>query len=293
MAVAAAQSYLEKFRQLGNVPTLPAAATRALAIVNDPNSNAKDVSRIIEADPALATSLLKLVNSSFYGSGQRVANLSLAVSRLGLRQTQNLILAVSVRSVFRWMPKGHEEERDRLWRLSSFVGVLCRQINLKLGLSFNGEEFTCGLSNDLGRILLCVGYPDVFSHLAQVRSDNEDIILTEEIKQLGFTHIELGAWLLEVWNMPAELIESVRFYNNPTEAPKHQVLAGVVSIAKSLAIYADFHKSIEGYSLLTNPGWQMFCSRWESIAELDPELFLQAIYEDSLPEYEALSRMTQ
>jgi HD-like signal output (HDOD) protein len=169
---------------------------------------------------------------------------------------------------------------------------LARQVNVKLGLGFNGEEFTCGLSNDLGRILLCVGYPDVFANLADCKADNEDVILTEELRHLGFTHIELGAWLLEVWNMPVELVESLRFYNNPMEAPKHQVLAGVVSIAKAIALYADHHKTIEGFDLRQNPGWQMFCARWDTVAQLDAETFLQAVYEDSLPEYEALSRMT-
>jgi HD-like signal output (HDOD) protein len=289
MAVAAAENYVVKFRQLGSVPTLPAAATRALAVVNDPNSNARDLSRIIESDPALATSLLKMVNSSFYGGGQKITNLNMAVSRLGMRQTQNLILAVSVRSVFRWMPKTHEKERDRLWRMSSLTGVLCRQVNEKLGLGFTGEEFTCGMSNDLGRILFCVGYPDVFAKLAEIKSADESAVLLEEERLLGFTHIELGAWLLEVWNMPSELVETVRHYNNPESAPRHPVLAAVVSVGKAMALYMEHTKKTDGIDLSSNPGWRYFCTQWSNVADLDVGMFASAVMNDALPEAEALS----
>lgn len=283
------ENFTEKFRQIGNVPTLPAAATRALAIVNDPNCSIRDFSKIIETDPALGTSLLKLVNSSFYGGGSRISDIHQAIVRLGLRETQNLILAVSVRSVFRWMPKGQEAERDRLWRHSSLTGVLSRQINEKLGFGFKGEEFSAGLSHDLGRIMLAVGYPDVFCKLANQKTTNEVQLLRLESEMLGFTHPELGAWLTTMWNLPDELTEAIQYHHEPAKAPRHAVLASTVSLAEELANYMETTKRVDGVDLSQNPGWMFMCSQWESVENLDADLFATAIMTDAIEEAEALS----
>jgi HD-like signal output (HDOD) protein len=286
------ETFTEKFRQIGNVPTLPTAATRALAIVNDPNCSIRDFSKIIETDPALGTSLLKLVNSSFYSGGTKISDIHNAIVRLGLRETQNLILAVSVRSVFRWMPKGQEAERDRLWRHSSLTGVLSRQINEKLGFGFKGEEFSAGLSHDLGRIMLAVGYPDVFCKLANQKTTDENHLLRLEMEMLGFTHPELGAWLTTMWNLPDELTEAILYHHDPAKAPRHAVLAATVSLAEELANFMEMTKQVEGADISHNPGWSFMCSQWESVDNLDAELFANAIMSDAVTEAETLSLLS-
>lgn len=284
------EAFTERFRQLGNVPTLPHAATRALAIVNDPQCSVKDFSKVIESDPALATSLLKLVNSSFYGGSSKISNLTMAITRLGLRETQNLILGVSVRSVFRWMPKEQQEERDRLWRHSSLTAALCRNINEKLGLEFAGEEFAAGLSHDLGRIMLAVGYPELFWKIAEeVDTTDERAVLESETQHLGFTHCDLGAWLASLWNLPDELSEAIQFHHTPEKAPTYKILAAVVSLGEEMANYMEATRTLEGLDLSNNPGWRLMCSTWEAVDELDSELFSSAVMNDAAPEAEALA----
>lgn len=287
---ASVEAFTERFRQIGNVPTLPHAATRALAIVNDPQCSVRDFSKVIESDPALATSLLKLVNSSFYGGATKISNLSMAITRLGLRETQNLILGVSVRSVFRWMPKEQQEERDRLWRHSSLTAALCRNINAKLGLDFNGEEFAAGLSHDLGRIMLAVGYSDLFWKIAEgADTTDERKLLQRENEILGFTHCDLGAWLANLWNLPDELAEAIQYHHTPIEAPNHQILAAVVCLGEEMANHMEATRTLDGLDLSDNPGWRLMCSTWEAVDELDGELFAFAVMTDAAPEAEALA----
>lgn len=292
MSAVATENFTTKFRQIGNIPTLPSAATRALAIVNDPNCSTRDFTRIIETDPALATSLLKLVNSSMYGGVSKCVDLTQAITRLGMRETQNLILAVSVRSVFRWMPERQEGERDRLWRHCSLTGVLSRQINEKLGLGYSGEEFSAGIAHDLGRIMLAVGYPDVFSKLASEDTTDETRLLALEAEILGFTHCELGAWLTAMWSLPDELTEAIEYHHDPARAPKHQVLAAIVCLAEEMANYIERHRRVEGIEMRANPGWTFLCSQWESVDNLDADLFATAVMSDAIPEAEALCLLT-
>lgn len=53
-----------------DLPTLPQIVTTIMAMIEDPNSSAKDINDVMSNDPALAGKILKLVNSAFYGSPQ-------------------------------------------------------------------------------------------------------------------------------------------------------------------------------------------------------------------------------
>lgn len=240
----------------------------------------------------MSTSLLKLVNSSFYGGASKISNLATAVTRLGMRDTRNLILAVGVRSVFRNMPKDQADERDRLWRHSSLTAVLCGQINEKMGLGFNGEEFAAGLAHDLGRIMLAVGFPDVFAKLAKARFIDEGKLIVEEQRMLGFTHCDLGSWLANVWNLPGDLVDAIQYHHDPVSAGPHAVLSAVVCIAEEMANHIEAARRIEGISLTGNFGWDLLRSRWPNLEHLDADLFATAVMADAVPEAETLAAAT-
>src|SRR2546421_10293052 len=60
---------------VGNMPTLPDTATRAMAMADDPQVAFADFARLIEGDVAIATGLLRIANSAFYGGGAPASRL--------------------------------------------------------------------------------------------------------------------------------------------------------------------------------------------------------------------------
>ena len=76
-------------------------------IVKDPASTLADLGEIIEKDPDLAARLLRLGNSAFYGFAQRLETVSEAISLIGIRQVEDLLLASSVIEVFEGVPAVH------------------------------------------------------------------------------------------------------------------------------------------------------------------------------------------
>ncbi len=63
---------LEAFSSL---PEQESATVRLLALLDDPDSEARDIVPVIEADPAMTARIITLANSAFFGSpatpGQR------------------------------------------------------------------------------------------------------------------------------------------------------------------------------------------------------------------------------
>ena len=59
------------------------AASRVVAMTNDPRCDAGDIAAVIDTDPLLTTQILRLANSAAYGMSERVGNTQVAVSLVG------------------------------------------------------------------------------------------------------------------------------------------------------------------------------------------------------------------
>ncbi|HEO70260.1 MAG TPA: HDOD domain-containing protein, partial [Candidatus Hydrogenedentes bacterium] len=65
------------------LPTLPSVLGRIFATVADPDASALDLGRHIAADQSLSATLLKLVNSAYYGFSRRIDSVTTAIVMLG------------------------------------------------------------------------------------------------------------------------------------------------------------------------------------------------------------------
>ena len=116
---------LEIFAAAEDLPTLPEVAVRLQQVVDDPRSDARDVARIIQEDPSIATKVLKVVNSVFYAPahGMKITELQAAIARLGFMAVSNIALSTSV---FRACARAQQPVFDRreFWRHSVCVGIV-------------------------------------------------------------------------------------------------------------------------------------------------------------------------
>src|SRR5438552_16577440 len=51
----------------------------------------------------------------------------------------------------------------------------------------------------------------------------------------GSSHAEVGAWLVEGWGLPADLVEAIACHHRPEAATRNPELAALVHVANSLA----------------------------------------------------------
>src|SRR3990172_11335447 len=80
-----------------DLPVLRATAKRVLSIMSDPDVSIEKVKKIISADPGLATKILKVANSAFYGGYRNIQNLTQAILRLGLNAVRDKGEAATVK----------------------------------------------------------------------------------------------------------------------------------------------------------------------------------------------------
>ena len=82
------------------VPTLPIVYQQLFSKMSNPNVSVPQLAEIVTKDQSLATKILKLVNSAFYGYKKEITTISRAMVVLGFRTVRNAALAISVFDLF-------------------------------------------------------------------------------------------------------------------------------------------------------------------------------------------------
>jgi HD-like signal output (HDOD) protein len=245
-----------------NMPTLPDTAIRAMKLAEDPNSTFIDLARLIEGDAAIATRLLRIANSALYTSGCPAVKLHQAVMRLGMYRCKNLIMAISMTSLFQQIPSAAKEACEALWNHGNVAASLCRQINGAYRLGFDGEEFSAGLLHDLGRILLALADPECFAQADSLDFREEGDLLARERAAIAIDHCALGAWFGAHSQLPETLIQAMRLHHEPGLGEDSQRLVALVATADHMANHLQRGEEIEAYDPATNPGLACLWTRW-------------------------------
>lgn len=206
--------------------SLPDVFVRISEVLNDPLSTSQEAAEAIGMDTGLSATLLKLVNSAFYGFPVKVDTLSRAVTIVGSRQLTTLALGLSVIAVFKDLPEGLVDMRS-FWKHSIGCGVLAANLP---GLGGGGDMerlFVAGLLHDVGRLVL---YRCLPRHLAWILATarTEGRLLREvERRTLGYDHAILGGMLLRRWRFPENLERAVRQHHTLSDMTGTPMLAAV------------------------------------------------------------------
>ena len=220
--------------ELVTVPTLPAIDSQVNDLVADQNSSAAEVAVVIQSDVAIATKVLRLANSAYYGLRSKVNSVQHAVAMLGFNIIKNLAITATV---FENLEGGKVHplfNHEQFWKHSVASGLICRLLADKLGMGRKDIEglFICGLLHDVGKIVLEEHLHEKFIECLDV-SGSENIPLVEaEQKVLDFTHGDVGAVLADRWHLAPEIIVGAQFHHKPMEAPADgQMVACVTHVA--------------------------------------------------------------
>ena len=200
-----------------DMPTLPTVYSRIEEAVDDPDSAFEDIARIVMNDQGLSARLLRLANSAFYGYPSGVSSVAEALTVIGLQQFKNMALSTCIMDVFRGIPPGLVN-MEQFWRKSIGCGLCARVMGLELREANSERFFLGGLLHKIGRLIIYKELPDKALEILEVSKNREVHLHHIETEILGFNHADVGAALLEYWNLPNALQELVGCYLRPVMA---------------------------------------------------------------------------
>jgi len=222
-------------RDLPSLPRTYEALTEGLA---DPDASLQNLARIIEQDVGVSAKILQLVNSAFFGIAHSVTNIEHAVVYLGINTIRSLVLSLEIFRVFAPkapVPGFHLESLHTHARLSAYIAA-----RLPVPSHLAEIAMAAGMLHDVGKLVLAWKFPDRFKRLlAQAAEERLPLYKVEE-REHGFSHAEIGGYLLGLWGLPYILVEAVALHHGPNRIP-HEYFDAVsaVHVANLLAHELD------------------------------------------------------
>jgi HD-like signal output (HDOD) protein len=213
---------------------MPHIMLKARALAANPDADLRQISAILRTDPALASRVLKVANSAYYGRSGKVASLLDAAVLLGVRMLVQIIALVSTSKMLGSELQGFELDSGRLWRHSLTVAVTSATIATRTGLPVRDEAFMAGLLHDAGKIILNPYVMERKSAYDALRKYHPNAPLLAEQAILGFDHAETGFALCQKWNIPAPQAVAIRFHHQPSHS-NASPLAYILHVADALA----------------------------------------------------------
>jgi putative nucleotidyltransferase with HDIG domain len=215
-------------KKVGDLPPLPQVAQKALSLIRNPNSNMGDLAEVLMMDQGLASTVLKWVNSSYYGLAQPVSTVQQAIVYLGQDTLQSLVLAASISTyLFRPVP-GYELDRGDLWKHSIGVATGAKFIAKKFGISQSEEAYHAGLLCDIGKLAFEMIFREIdISNVNWQGKSFNDL----EFEIFGLDHAHMGAEMAKRWKLPLSLQKGIECHHQPSQAGEFIRIASSIHIA--------------------------------------------------------------
>ncbi|WP_111498053.1 MULTISPECIES: HDOD domain-containing protein [Marinobacter] len=222
------------------LPPLPETAQRIIHLRVNPNAVMNDLVDVVESDPSLAAQVVSWASSSFYAAAGEVRSVHDAISRvLGFELVMNLAMGLSLGKAL----KPPEDEPDgyigywqqAIWQAQA-AGVLAAMMRRGERPSF-GLAYLAGLLHNFGYLLLNQVFPPHFRAVCRNVEANghlDSSLIEHHI--LGLSREQIGAQLMENWEMPDEVVVAIRHQKNPGYDGPNATYASILSLGRHLLI---------------------------------------------------------
>lgn len=223
------------------LPVLPELATKVEAMFQREDVDLSDLVKVVQTDAGITSKLISISNSPQYRGLSEIKSLDKAISRIGLKMTQNYVLVLAKRGLFKVDAPQYEAMLNHIWQHSLATAAGAQALAQKLALSDADSYYTMGLLHAIGKLLVL----QTFSDIAIKRPDATEQQCIDLMEQV---HGEFGALLLAKWKFPSEYQQVARYHDNVAKVAQPSTALHVVALANLIAIKNGFQANARNVS---------------------------------------------
>jgi len=187
------------------LPTIPDVSFKIRRAINDDKANNSKIARVVQIDPSITARLIKISNSPLYRGRRKIESCPEALTRLGLKASQDIITAFALKAVFTAKSRIIRRKMQELWAHSSYVAAISAVFAHKTPGFDPDRAMLAGLIHDIGMIPV-LAYADKNSDILSSQKD-----LSETIKELKN---EIGIQIIHKWDFPADFEDVINNSEN-------------------------------------------------------------------------------
>ncbi len=177
------------------LPTIPDVSFKIRRAINDNNANNSKIARVVQIDPSITARIVQIANSPLYRGRRKIESCPEALTRLGLKASQDIITAFSLKAVFNAKSPLIRKKMQELWAHSSYVASISAVFAHKTPGFDPDRAMLAGLIHDIG-VVPILTYADKHPDVLVNPKDLEDTI-----KKL---RVDIGIKILHQWDFPED-----------------------------------------------------------------------------------------
>ena len=234
----------DKLRRIEFLPTFPHIVGEVMSVIEDPKSSASDLVR--HMDPSLVGEVMKVANSAYFGrrNFRRILTIEHAVAAIGYTALSSIVLQMPFLS----MIKTDDPLFDRkgFMRHSLSSGILAKTISSVFEMGNPNTVYVSAMLHDVGIIIIYQYFKEESVKINDLMENDGLSRLEAEKAVLFIDHAGIGSALLELWDIPGEIVESVRLHHSREEIGEKEN-PYVTWLANGLAKQIDFEKDLTDF----------------------------------------------
>ncbi len=220
-----------------NLPVSPAILAEVQAAIRGENASANEVANILQKDPGLLATMLRLVNSQYYGLPQRITRPAAAVAYLGLSEVLRVVVTAAIVQAFG--PSRHAALRP-IWRQACHTALIAQALTRRFARWLPAvSSWTLGLLHDLGSFSRLVTDAEAQLRINHYASDYRCMPEEAELSLELVPGTVIGRRLAQLWQLPPSFALVLGDYRDgrptiectPDDAQHLQLVASAAALA--------------------------------------------------------------
>ena len=224
---------------IDQLPSLPQVLLNILDAIQSDSADYQHMAEIIRQDAAVATRLIAVANSSYFGRPRQCDTIERALLFLGTEAVKTIVITASIKQFFGHFNQHHNDFLKKFWRRSLVSANFAQVLATLTSYPSPDEAYLAGLLIDVGQLMLLTS--DEQQYLPLLKSTNSDQeLLTAEQRQYGQAHSQLSGELVDSWNISGFMADAVRYHHEPVDLVQDaQHLVKIINLASLLSADND------------------------------------------------------
>ena len=205
-------------------------------VMPDPDIN--HIAKLISQDVGLAGTVLKVVNSPFYGLANEITSIQQAVGILGMGSVVNIVNGISIKSS---MNDETIKALTRFWDTAMDIAMTSATLAKQVGYNYPDNAYALGLFHNVGVPLLMARYDNYMDIMEESYSGGSNRIIDFENQQINTNHAVIGYYTAKSWNLPkvlcsiiAEHHDCKRLFSKSSQENDKSTLMCILKLAEHI-----------------------------------------------------------
>lgn len=228
-------------------PPLPRTVAEVSKLLAE-TTDAPDTLRLVEivnTDPVIGASVLRRINSAYYGMRTRVADVEKACVLLGFEEVCDIVLTAGMMKLADiFESEAQIDIFGRIMEMSLGTAGYNKKLTQYLDLGQRGFAFSTGLIYTVGRLVLLYNRPNDYESLWYATARGKPPTVTSEQIIFGTDHTELAERTAESWQLPRDAAVVMRNYLTPGHVEDYEIR--VLALTLSISAAATEHFFLNG-----------------------------------------------